>query len=230
MRRIAIVPKDPVAPTPIPGHRARARFRVVPTLLVIGALWWASPVAIPVVLSLLISYALQPLVTRLESCCLPRVVAVPLVLLVVLALLAGGMYSLRGEAAAFANRLPDAAHAVAQAVRGSTSDGPGPFSKLRQAAKEIEAVAQSSRELKIIDGVQAVRIEEPTFRWNEWIRQGSHGAVALAIQLFAIVCLVYYILLAGESYKQKIVRFIGQSVSDTTLTTQILTEIDGQIE
>src|SRR5215831_7336977 len=41
-------------------ERSVSSVRIVPILAVIGALWWGQVVLIPIVLALLISYALEP--------------------------------------------------------------------------------------------------------------------------------------------------------------------------
>ena len=94
--------------------------RLLVALTIIAALWWAQVVLIPIVLSVLIAYALEPLVARLESCRLPRPVAVPVLLATLLAICGGGAYGLRGEAAAFLDRLPAGAHIGALAIHGAT--------------------------------------------------------------------------------------------------------------
>jgi predicted PurR-regulated permease PerM len=237
MRKMAIVPAEPAAANAsqreaeVTQHqRTWTANQIIALLLIVGALWWAQAVAIPVVVALFVSYALEPVILRLESWRISRMVAVPLVLVALLALTGSGFYALRGEVVAFANRLPEGAHAIALAVRTKTSGPSGPLGKLQQAAKELEAAALASRQPKIADGVQPVRIEEPTFKWNEWIWQGSHGAVTLATQLFAVICLAYYLMLAGDSYKRKLVHLVGPSLAEKKLTVQILEEIDSQIE
>src|SRR5439155_1573112 len=127
-----------------------------------------------------------------------------------------------------ANRLPERAHAIATTVRQNATATSGPLARMQQAAKELETAA-TSRPPKTPDGVQAVRIEEPTFRWNEWIWQGSHGLLALATQLVVIICLSYYLMLSGDVYKRKLVRLVGPSLSDRKVTLEILSEIDRQI-
>src|SRR5215471_7078786 len=87
-------------------ERAATSFRIVPVLLGIGLLWWAQAVLIPVVMSVLVSYALEPPVARFEKWGLPRWLGVPLVLLVLIAGITAAVYPLRGQAITFANRLP----------------------------------------------------------------------------------------------------------------------------
>jgi predicted PurR-regulated permease PerM len=226
MSKVAFVTPEPLDSELPPPERSWATTIAIP-LLLIAALWAAQTVVIPVVASLLLSYALEPTIVRLERLRVPRGIGAPLVLMLLLFAVGSGIYALRGEAEAFANRLPEGAHAIAQAVRTKTV-GSGPWSRLQQAAKELEA-AGPARQPKSADGVQAVRIEEPTFKWNEWIWQGSSGLFALATQLIVVICLTYYLILSGDVYKRKLVRLVGPSLSDKKLTLEILHEIDRQI-
>ena len=79
------------------------------------------------------------------------------------------------------------------------------------------------------DGITPVRIEEPTFKWSDWLWRGSRGAVTLAAQMLAVLCLVYYLLAAGDLYKRKLVRIVP-TLSRKKVTVEILAEIDRQIE
>src|SRR5262249_29877895 len=139
-----------------------------------------------------------------------------------------GIYALRGEAQALAYRLPEGAHTIAQIVRTRTAVTSGPWVRLQQAAKELENAA-GNRQTRSSDGVQAVRIEEPTFKWGEWIWQGSHGVFAFTTQLVVVICLTYYLMIAGDAFKRKLIRLVGPSLSDKKLTLEILSEIDRQI-
>ena len=66
----------------LPGSlERRPAIRVVPALLLIVGLWWGQAVLIPLVLSVLISYALEPFVSRLVRLHLPRPVAILVLLL-----------------------------------------------------------------------------------------------------------------------------------------------------
>jgi predicted PurR-regulated permease PerM len=226
MSKVAFVTPEPLDSELPPPERSWATTIAIP-LLLIAALWAAQTVVIPVVASLLLSYALEPTIVRMERLRVPRAIGAPFVLLLLLFATGSGIYALRGEAEAFANRLPEGAHAVAQAVR-TTTVSTGPWARLQQAAKELEA-AGPARQSKSADGVQAVRIEEPTFKWNDWIWQGSSGLFALATQLIVVICLTYYLMLSDDIYKRKLVRLVGPSLSDKKLTLEILYEIDRQI-
>ena len=209
-------------------ERSLSSIRIVPVLMVVGALWWGQAVLIPIVFSVLISHALEPAVARLEVWRVPRALGVPLLLGGMVAGTGGTIYLLRGEVMAFGSRLPDAAHKLAEVIDRKRSAAPGTVAKMQQAANELERAAATNRQPSK-DGVASVRIDEPTFRWSDWLWQGSHGAMEMAGQLVAIVCLVYYLLIAGDLYKRKFVRITGPSISDKKTTVQVLTEIDRQI-
>jgi predicted PurR-regulated permease PerM len=211
-----------------PADRLVPYARIIVALAVIVGLWWGQSVWIPLVLSVLISYALEPIVAFMAAHHIPRAAAVPTLLTALLLVLGGGAYALRGEATAFLNRLPVAAHTIAQAIQNVTSGTPT-VAKVQAAVRELEAAASTDGRRRRQDGVTPVRIEEPTFKWSDWVRQGSYSAMELAGQMLAVLCLVYYLLAAGDLYRRKLVHIVP-SLSDKKVTVEILTEINRQIE
>lgn len=211
------------------ASRAHAAMKIVAAIAIVAALWWTQAVLIPLVLSVLISYALEPIVARLVAYGLPRGAAAPLLLTTLLAIGGAGAYGLRGEAVAFLDQLPATAHTVAQTIQRTTRGGPGTVAKVKEAARELEKATADTAARNAADGVTPVRIEEPTFKWSDWVRQGSYGALEFASQMFVVLCLVYYLLVAGDLYKRKLVRLVP-TLSNKKTTVEILAEIDRQIE
>jgi predicted PurR-regulated permease PerM len=210
-------------------ERAVSTVPILSGLAIVAGLWLAQAVLIPVVLSILLSYALEPVIARLEHWHVKRAVAVPFVLTALISTAAGGAYALRGEAVAFVNRLPGAMHTLAQAVQTASQQNPGAIGKVQQAAHELETAASSATKTDQGNGVTAVRIEQPAFNWSGWVWQGGVGVLEFAGQMFAVLCLVYYLLAAGDLYKRKLVRIVP-TLTDKKVTVQILAEIDRQIE
>ena len=201
--------------------------RFVAAMAGVAVLWWAQALLIPVVLAILASYALEPAVKWLASIHVRRAFGVPLLLVVLLASATLGIYALRGEAVAFTERLPGAAHSIAQAIRSRTPDTFRPVARVQQAASELEkATAVPPKP----DGITQVRVEEPTFKLKNWLWQGSFSALETTSQAVAILCIVYALLVGGDLYKRKIVRIVGPSLSNKRLTVEILAEIERQIE
>jgi predicted PurR-regulated permease PerM len=183
-------------------ERSISAVHIVAVVAVVFALWWGQAVLIPVVLSVLISYALAPLIDRLESWHVHRLIAVPLVLTALLTAVGAGGYALRGEAVAFVDRLPDAAQSVSRLIHKTPLGAAGAAARL---------------------------IEEASAKTFGWLWQGSHGLVTLVGQIFVVLCLVFYLLVAGDLYKRKLVRMVPR-LSNKKITLKILAEIDRQIE
>jgi predicted PurR-regulated permease PerM len=220
---------DPDPSTAVTPER-RPAIRLVPALAVIVGLWGGQVVLIPLVLSVLVSYALEPFVSRMGSLHVVRSVAVPLLLVTLLSVTGFGIYSLRSEAVLFIEQLPEASRTVRQLFQPDRNQ-PGAVAKVQQAAQELENAAKdASGPNRATRGVTTVRIEEPTFRWSDYLWQGSRGLLEFAGQLFVVLCLVYYLLASGDLYKRKLVRIAGPSLSQKKITVQILEEIDRQIE
>jgi predicted PurR-regulated permease PerM len=225
-------PEAPTKPLDEPRHSSfvsmMPSMRFVPAMVAIAVLWWAQSLVIPVVLAVLGSYALEPTVKWLESVHVRRVFAVPLLLSAFLVATAVGIYALRGEAVAFTERLPGAAHSIAQAIRSKASGTFRPVARVQQAASELEKA--TAGQVPKPDGVTPVRVEEPAFRLKDWLWQTSFGAFETTSQAVAVVCIVYALLVGGDTYKRKIVRMVGPSLSSRRVTVEILEEIERQIE
>jgi predicted PurR-regulated permease PerM len=214
---------EPLARSAAALERSATALRVVAAIGVLGVLWWAQVVVIPVTLSVLISYALEPLINVLGGWRIRRAAAVPL--LIIMLLCGAGLAAF--ELQRFVNHLPTAAHAVASAIQRGWGK-PGTMAKFQEAARELENAARSPRR-RTNDGVASVRVEEPTFRWSDWLVSGSRNVAQLAAQMFAVVCLTFYLLSAGDLYRRKLVRLVP-TFTGKKVTVEILGEIDNQIE
>src|SRR5436190_23242916 len=73
---------EPETTAPIDVKLRSVALVVIAAASAIALLYWAREVFIPIVLSVLISYALQPVVTLLMRAYLPRVLAAALVMVV----------------------------------------------------------------------------------------------------------------------------------------------------
>jgi predicted PurR-regulated permease PerM len=178
----------------------------------------------------LISYALEPLVGRMESIHIARPVAVPLLIMALVGGTGFGIYSLHTEAVLFIEQLPEAARTVTQALQPDPRQRTGAVAKVRQAAQELEQAAKEATAKAAPADVTPVRIEESPFKWTDYVWAGSRGVLEFGGQVFVVLCLVYYLLASGDLYKRKLVRIAGPSLSQKRITVHILAEIDRQIE
>ena len=226
--------KHPAAPQGETTSPIDATFRsVAPTIVAFAAaMWmlsWAREVFIPIVLSVLISYALEPLVVWLMRVRIPRVVGSGLVI----ALLAGsvgyGAYSLSDDAAAIVAELPAAAAHLREALRRGQQDG-GAMQQVQKAAEELQKTADEAAGANPAPrGVQRVQIEEPAIDIREYLSWGSAGLMAVAGQATLVLFFVFFLLASGDLFKRKLVKIAGPSLEKKRITVQILSEINTQI-
>lgn len=204
---------------------------VIAVLLVVAALHLAQPVLVPVVFALLISYALDPIVTSMTRWHLPRPVAATLLLTALVAGSGALGYALRDDVTTIASRLPE----IARRVRGTVRDlhqatGSGPVANVQKAASTLETTAaEVSAPAPAARGVTKVQVEEPPFKLSDLLVSGSVGAVELVGQATVVFFLALYLLSAGDLFKRKLVNLAGPTLSDKKITVRILKAIDRQV-
>ena len=191
---------------------------------------WAQEVFIPIVLSVLISYALEPIVLWMMRVRLPRALGSALV---VSALTGGVLYSgyaLADDAAAILAELPQAATKLRAALRDGRGEN-GTIENVQRAAAELQKTAdEATAKNPAPKGVQRVQIEEPTINVRQYLSWGSASIVAFGGQAVLVMFFVFFLLASGDLFKRKLVRLAGPSLEKKKITVQILDEINRQIE
>lgn len=204
------------------------------TLLAVVAavlvLQYAQAMIIPIVLGVLISYALEPMVAGLTRLRLPRPIAAAIVIITVTSGTGLLLYSLRAQATDIVQQLPDAARRLRRIVESGKPATPTAIEQMQKAANELEKAATPAPTPPPRSGVQRVQVESAPININEYVMYGSLGLVAAAGQLVLILFLVYFLLATGDLYRRKIVKIAGPSLTKKKVTLEILREIDLQIE
>jgi predicted PurR-regulated permease PerM len=203
---------------------------VIAAIALVLFLQYAQAVLIPVVLSTLIFYVLDPIVDRLEKIWVHRAIGAALILLLLVGGIGYSLYQLRDDALAVVEELPRAAQRVRTSMRAGRTKAPTPIDKLQEAAKEIDKTAAEAAGPQERDpaGIQRVQLVQP-FRATDYLTWGSAGAVALGGQGVMILFLSYFLLVADDLYKRKLVK-IMPTLSKKKVTVQIVDEIGKQIE
>ncbi len=215
---------------PVPVNMRNAAVTVLAVIAVLLVLQYAQSVFIPLVLGLLISYALDPIVTRLQRLRVPRAASAAVLLLT---LVCGGaffVYQLRFQVQQIVQQLPDGARRLRRTLeqqQGGTTDA---LKKVQQAATELEQAATPSGAAAANPGVTRVQVEEAPFDVNDYVMSGSLSVMTAAGQLLVILFLSYFLLATGDLYRRKLVKIVGPSLTKKKVTVQILQEIDHQIE
>ncbi len=192
---------------------------------------YMQDVFIPLVLSGLIFYALDPVVDALQRWWVPRAIGAALVLVTVAGGAAVGAYQLSDEALVMVEELPDAARRLRAALRPVAGGAPGALGRMQRAATELDKTAAEATATPAAPrGVIKVQVEEPALRATDFIWWGSMSAVTAAGQGALILFLSYFLLVANDLFKRKLVVHLGDTLSKKKITVQMLDQISGRIQ
>jgi len=206
---------------------------IVAVLSLIFFLRYAQELFLPVVISLLIVYALNPFVVLLERCRLHRTVASALVVLIMFSGLGATAYSMRQQLSAVLDTVPSAIAKLRQEVekyQRSSASAATPIGKIQQAAKEIEKTAEAATERNPSEKPVRVQVQQPELPFSDFIRIGSIGLVGIISDAVVIFFLVFFLLASGDLFKRKLVEIMGTRLSEKKVTVATLNEINAQIE
>jgi predicted PurR-regulated permease PerM len=227
-----VVPSS-VEPETISRVPIDVRVASVAVLAVIGILLFlqfAQEFFIPLVLGVLISYTLDPIVSWLQRRSIPRALGAIVVLAALVGSVVFSVYRLRDDAVAVIDKLPAAAIKLRETVRVTQRDGRGLMDKVQAAATEVEKTTTAAfgpgAERA---GVTRVTVEDKPVNVSDYLWWGGTGAVAVLSEAILVLFLVYFLLIAGDLFKRKLIKIAGPTVFKRRITTQILDEVDTQI-
>ena len=225
----------PAKPDPVPLHmpvdvRSVSLF-VLAALASIFALRWAAPVFIPLMMSVLLTYALSPLIAWLESHKVSRWAGAAVVLLGLAGAIGGAGYSLSGSASDLLDNLPVAAQKLRYALYPGGSSNTSALEAVQQAAAQLEQVGQENSVKTVTQkGVMRVVVERPHFNVRDYLWIGTVGLVAFAGQLTLVAFLTYFALASGNTFRRKLVKISGASLQKKKVTVHVLDDIRTHIE
>jgi predicted PurR-regulated permease PerM len=188
----------------------------------------AAGVIIPIVLSILFAFALDPVVSFITRLVRSRAVAAGITVGGLVVLLAGAAYALSDDFIGAASRLPEATDRLRLALREVRRSGDGPLNALGQAADNIEAAASEA----------AGRPQQPSTAsermWaglgvREWLVVGSMSVIGFAGQFLLLIFFVYFLLASGDLFKRKLVKVFGPALSARRVTLQTIDDLHNAI-
>lgn len=192
---------------------------------------WAQAVLLPLVVAVMISYALDPLVSTFDRIRIPRPLSAAIVLILILGAIAAASIPLQREAMAMLDKVPLAISEFQRKEARSPDKEEGLMEKAQAAAKKIEeSAAQDQNDRNPThDGVTPVRVVERPMDVQEYVLKSSPGAIVLVSQFFSVLLLVYFILSAGSLYKRKIMKISGPSFGRMRKAARIMNEFHHQV-
>lgn len=213
----------------VPVNVRNASLAVLATLATVYTLHWASALFVPLMLGVVLSYALEPAVRQLERLRVPRALAAALLLASALGVIGVTGYVLRDDATQFVEGLPESAQKVGQAIRKAQRGPDSALDKVQKAASQLEqaaaeAASPSSR------GVTRVQIARPSFDLKDYLLAQLPTIGSGIAQAVVVVFITFFLLAAGSTFRRKLVKLAGPTLAKKKITVQALDEISDQIQ
>ncbi len=207
---------------------------ILATIALVFALEWMQTFFVPLLLGIFLSYTLTPLVVWLERIKIPRVLGTSLVMMAVVCALVLGTYSLRGQMQTILVQLPEAASKLSAGFATMRSD----LSLSDNMQKVQTAVGEMEKATSQMTSIQPGRkqqtahvvIDTPGFKLGDFMWAGSMGALGFIGQATMVIFLAFFLLVGGDTFKRKLVRLTGPSLSRKKITVKILNDINGSIQ
>jgi predicted PurR-regulated permease PerM len=201
---------------------------VIALCAAVFALQFMAAVLIPLVVSLLLFYALDPLVQRLVRWRLPRPAAALVVMLSLVGGIGAGGWVLWPQIEQVVDDIPKGTTELRRELRRARG-GKSTLQRVQEAAKAIDAAAaEAASPPPRTPGVTPVEVLQPT-RTTDWLWSGGAGALTLAGQCLTVLFLTIFLLGEGDSFKRRFVRHLQTRVKQR-VTVTILNDIEHQIE
>jgi predicted PurR-regulated permease PerM len=210
---------------------------ILATIACIFALQWAQKFFVPLLLGIFIAYTLNPVVRWLERWHVKRVIGATLVTALIMGGLGGTLYRLQDEFFNIIDELPALTHKVTKILTNSTGQR-STIQQVQAAAAEIERAASNATgggerraiQKRTQSGPPTPAAAGSNIRVMDWVLAGSVGLATFLSQATMVVFLVFFLLLAGDTFKRKLVKLTGPSLTRKKVTVHILDDMNNAIQ
>lgn len=205
---------------------------VMTTIAVIFALDWAQNFVITMLLGILLSYTLNPVVKWLEYIKIPRVIGSSIVILVLICGVTFAAFTLRGQVQSIISKLPEVTSKLTSALTTKRGEPLTNIQKVQIAASQVETATNSVENAVTTKKNPALHvvIDEHKFKIGDFLWRGSLGVFGFVGEAITMAFLAYFLLLSGDTFKRKLVKLTGPSLSRKKITVHILEDINNSIQ
>jgi predicted PurR-regulated permease PerM len=211
---------------------------VIATVAFVFALQWAKNFLVPLLLGIFIAYTLSPVVRWLERWHVKRAIGATLVTGVILAAMALTVQRVQGEIFNIVDELPTLTHKVTKLIMAASDGQPSTIQQVQAAAAEIEQAAANASanaphaapRRTPLPAAVAQSAGGSNFRVMDWLLAGSVGLASFISQATMVIFLVFFLLLAGDTFKRKLVKLTGPTLTQKKVTVHILEDINTSIQ
>jgi predicted PurR-regulated permease PerM len=207
---------------------------ILATVAFVFALQWAQKFFVPLLLGIFIAYTLSPVVRWLERIRVKRVIGATLVTAILIGGLGATMLRLQDEFFNIIDNLPTLTQKVTRLVSDAAGGQGSTIQQMQKAAAEIEKATASvgqNKDARLIQRRPTLsQPQSPGFRIMDWLLAGSVGLASFISQTTMVLFLVFFLLLAGDTFKRKLVKLTGPSLTRKKVTVHILDDINTSIQ
>jgi|KBSSwiStaDraftv2_1062776.scaffolds.fasta_scaffold15215_2 predicted PurR-regulated permease PerM len=202
------------------GNRALV---VLATVAVVLLLYFGAPFFVPLLISLLVAYALAPIVGALTRVVRYRALAAGLVVSSIVALGVLAAWTWSDDVDAMWQKLPVAAKTISKSLQKMAQRPGNPVAEVSKAAAEVQAIGKPAAAAPPASAPPA-----PPNTWQViWI--GWKNVVTATTQITAVLFLVFFMLASGDLFKRKLLSLAGDRLSQRKDALRVIEEIDRQV-
>ena len=235
----AVAPSPPAPEEParvmlyMPVDVRSISLAILAALGTIFTLRWASAVFIPVMVGLLFSYALSPVVSWLHLRRIPRAISAALLIGGTLGGIGATLFSLSSDASALVESLPLAAQKLGASVNSARGRQDNTLALVQKAAAQLEKAAEQAATappVSVSKSVQHVVLEKPKFDVRDHLWTGTIGLMSMLGQIGMVALITFFLLASGDTFRRKLVKLAGPTLSKRRITLEAINEIHDQIQ
>jgi predicted PurR-regulated permease PerM len=197
---------------------------LIALVVVLAAIRIAAAFFIPLVISVFLSYALSPLVSRLQALRVPRGLAATLVMLAFIALCGAAVYRAGSDSVDLLELLPQAVEKVRVAFIAWQRDGVSPLHHVQETAAELEKLAVAAQPATP-GSTPKPAAPPPALDVRSVLLVGTGSAIIAAGQVVSVLFLTFFLLAAGDLLRQKLIQAVGPSYARRKIALRILDDV-----
>ena len=215
----------------MPVNVRNVSLAILATLASVFMLRWASAVFIPLMVGILFSYGLSPVVDWLALRQIPRALSAALLVLGIVFGFGATLYSLSDDAGKLVESLPLAANKLRDTARMHFMQKDNTLASMQKAATQLEQAAEeTNRAAPLGRGVQRVQIEKARFDIKDYLWTGTLGLLVMLGQIGMVAMITFFLIASGDTFRRKLVKIAGPTLSRKKITLQALNDIHDQIQ
>jgi predicted PurR-regulated permease PerM len=141
-----------------------------------------------------------------------------------------GAYSLSGQIQSIIIQLPEAANKLSAGMLRNKKGSISNIQKMQNAASTLEKATSAVSGSLPEPHATHIIVDSSPFKVGNFLWASSKGVLAFIGEIMMIIFLAYFLLLSGDSFKRKLVRLTGPSLTKRKIAVNILDDINHSIQ